>query len=542
VPSDSARQRLTVDTLRTWRPSDERWIESQGTAVVETLPFALDRTVDYSHIRETMLLHDGIELPCVVETAYTISDIEPFRAGMDGRFDFAGEDPRIIARLILAAPSADDFTYSPGGGANQPTIASSAELEQLVFTMGPVEPAPPGVHAVDDLPHVRWSTWPGWGAMGESLLARVDDAEVLGEELRDALDDTLESARTPAERVERVATLVDESTRSVHFDWRWFAVTRTASRTWATAYGHDLDRAALAVALLRAAGFEATPLLVAPAGRAVPPAVAGLADFDTVMVSVDGERFEGAVDLESGTLLVGPAPLPGRVSWRPGVDPAPHETWPGDGTTSRAVLRFDLQHGDDGWAGTAMLDADGVLNPFHLMRGLEPKRSLEALAKIIDAVVPGATVGACNPDAFGPSRVTVGASVGIPVGASDPQGRLRLELGSPAAALGAPLAGDPDLQRLTRRGSIILPGPVSERLEVHVALGELEAVDLPSPVTMSNRAGTYTLRIDRSESGIDLIREVELSRQSYPAELWPELRQLLLAVHQPAHRRLLLRP
>jgi hypothetical protein len=51
IPFDASRQHFTVTALRTWRLSDERWIESGPTAQVETLPFALDHAPDYAHLR-----------------------------------------------------------------------------------------------------------------------------------------------------------------------------------------------------------------------------------------------------------------------------------------------------------------------------------------------------------------------------------------------------------------------------------------------------------------------------------------------------------
>ena len=41
VPYDHERQSFVVNALRTWRLSDERWIESGPTARVETLPLSL---------------------------------------------------------------------------------------------------------------------------------------------------------------------------------------------------------------------------------------------------------------------------------------------------------------------------------------------------------------------------------------------------------------------------------------------------------------------------------------------------------------------
>jgi len=104
VPWDGAHQRLQVHLLRTFRLSDRRWVESGPTARVETLPFAVADAPDYSERRETMLLHDGVELPCVLETAYTIEDARPFRPGADGLWTLSRDEPSVRSELVLASP------------------------------------------------------------------------------------------------------------------------------------------------------------------------------------------------------------------------------------------------------------------------------------------------------------------------------------------------------------------------------------------------------------------------------------------------------
>jgi hypothetical protein len=75
VPYNSGNSTLKVTALQTWR--DGRWWPAKPaispTAVVETLPFAMARADDYTSMRETMLLHDGVEIPCIMETAYEIA-------------------------------------------------------------------------------------------------------------------------------------------------------------------------------------------------------------------------------------------------------------------------------------------------------------------------------------------------------------------------------------------------------------------------------------------------------------------------------------
>lgn len=63
IPYDEKRQSLDVQSLRTWRISDQRWIDHRETAIVPTTPTELAEAPAYSNVRETMLLHDGVELP-----------------------------------------------------------------------------------------------------------------------------------------------------------------------------------------------------------------------------------------------------------------------------------------------------------------------------------------------------------------------------------------------------------------------------------------------------------------------------------------------
>ena len=97
VPWNSATSTLNVVALRTWR--DGRWWPDASnvseTAVVETLPYAVALADDYTSLRETMLLHDGVELPCIMETVYEIETRGAAAAGADGRWVFPQRDPAI---------------------------------------------------------------------------------------------------------------------------------------------------------------------------------------------------------------------------------------------------------------------------------------------------------------------------------------------------------------------------------------------------------------------------------------------------------------
>ncbi|HEB84473.1 MAG TPA: DUF3857 domain-containing protein, partial [Bacteroidetes bacterium] len=161
IPWDSAHQTFRKTALRTWR--DNKWIVSGPTAVVETLPFAVDRADDYTNMRETMLLHDGIELPCIIETAYVIEDVEPYRDGASGVWTFPRGEPAVMVSFTLGVPAGSVPHYAVHGDIPRPVKGSDEErgLDTYTFTMNQVNalPRPRTDEMIREVPRVTWSTW-----------------------------------------------------------------------------------------------------------------------------------------------------------------------------------------------------------------------------------------------------------------------------------------------------------------------------------------------------------------------------------------------
>src|SRR5210317_2146520 len=81
-------------------------------------------------------------------------------------------------------------------------------------------------------------------------------------------------------RAEDVCAFLRETTRGINYrDTYWRFAPRPASRTWETAYGHRLDRAALAAALLREAGCAVATAFRTPGRTPIDPDVPALAWF-----------------------------------------------------------------------------------------------------------------------------------------------------------------------------------------------------------------------------------------------------------------------
>lgn len=537
VPYDSSRERLTVESLRTWRLSDETWTESGPTARVETLPFALDHAPDYAHLREMMLLHDGVELPCVLETSYTIEDLEPYRPGTDGLWSFAMADPVLISRFVLGFPPGHPPLYAAVGIAGEPELGHDDRtgLDTVAFEIGPLQPRPyPWTREMAyHVPRIAWSTWDSWEALGRELQGRFTTALRLDDDLRAALAETLEKTGSVAEKMERVLEFVGESTRAVHYEFDGWKRPRPAARTWSTAYGDRFDRTALAAALLREVGVQAELALVGPVLGAEDPRVPTLAWATETGLWVRGEGVEGYFGPDSRA-------VPGGAAlWRPGGGGTPVAIWPAGNDPSRIDLRLDLSYDAENksWTGTGVLTATDASSPYPRMVGLGTQAK-DYLDELAGTLLEGAEVNGYNLAVFDPATVTVGFSVKAPAEERDELERLHLALATPAAFSSLLERAAVHVQEERRQSPVELPAVLELQVELYLDTEDVEVIHVPEETVIENRAGRFESRSEQDEEDDELhvVRTLVFSKADYAAEEWTDLRALLLAEEDEGHR------
>lgn len=544
IPYRSDTSTMTVAALRTWR--DGRWwpdaVKVSDTAVVETLPFELAQADDYTGMRETMLLHDGVELPCIMETCWEIRESGAAVHGGDGLWVFAQRDPAVRVEFVLNVPAGRSPHVRSGNGAPEPVVARDADGSTThAWTMDNVERlgSPPIADTATYAPYVAWSTWESWDALGEKIVSSFDEAAVLSEELADTISARLAQEPSLPAKARKVAAFVDESTRSIHYDARfWSLAARSASRTWETAYGHSLDRAVLAASLFRKAGLDAMPVYRSLGASGVDLDVPSLSRFTSIGLAVSGEGMDAFYDPYDGKLTEGAAPFFGRLIWAPGVEGRPS---PGSGIgdteeASHFSLVITLEPEKDGaWRGTGYLRADGGFSPHAEMAGLHGE-ALASLDKIAVSVIPGCHVETFNPEVFTRDEVRVGFSVKVKPVDKDDQGRTSITIGEPAGGAASKLPGDVHLHHEKRGSPVTVAGNMTQRITVRMKTGERKIVHLPEPCKIENAAGNYVRTAEHTNGWVTIESELALRGGSIGPEAWPSLRVLLLEEKDAAGR------
>ena len=525
IPWHSDHETLDVEILRTWREGrwwpDARMISD--TAVVHTLPHALDRADDYTPMRETMLLHDGVELGCIMETAYTITR-QGTRAAGD-LFVFPRSEPAVLTRLTVQGP---DLRHNELNGAPAPRTEGDTLIWETELT--PALKLPVGATPELYEPAVAWSTWRTWQQAANEWLAAFASAGGLQPEQKEEILLRLYPGLGPRQKAAEMGAYLMEMVRPVPYDaGPWALHPRDAGRTLATAYGHALDRAVLAGALLDEAGIGFEPVLVGRGASLVAPQIPRLGEYPRVLLLLP-DIFDALLDPATGK-LVGSDATDGHSVWflnrqaRVLTDTA---------TGGRLEVALDLEQAEDAWQVTGNVLATGRFSTYTpLLDGADLKEGY--LSRLAGSLAPGLALDRVQPGQIRPEVVDLRFGGDGFTPAEDSRGRRALRVGAPAEGILAHLPADVRLHQETRQSPVTGIGGWEQTVTVRVEVAEEDLFQIPANHVVETLVGRFEVRSWHQDGRLTVARSLSLAPGPVPADQWPALRALLLEENDPRH-------
>jgi len=546
IPYDSANRDFKTVIIRTW--SDGQWWQTGETGIVETMPDALKEAYDYTNIREMMLLHNGMELPCIIEVAYYIEDKKPFRAGMEGIWTFAREEPSVQTWFALGLSKGQKPNVLTSGEIPPATqeFDEQFDLDVYWWKAGPLEnlPRSSSEYPTLDSPFIAWSTWKSWNEFGNYLDSLFNVAMILDDTLKKSLDSLVTDARTDAEKAELIAEFVDSKIRYVDYpETYWLTSPREAMRVYNTAYGHRLDRTILACALFEQAGLDARKIFVGKEYGEIQHDVPTLGQMQGIGLWLAGNNLEAYYNPAEGTLACGNSSIDARDIWRPGIDGQPIVLLVEKDQTSFIDIQLDLGYDKDKKAlsGTGYLRADNALNPYGKMMGLEDE-AVTYLEEVASGIIEGAKVTGFNPSVFEYTEVIIGFKIELEKPEVDFQDRLKIVIGEPSGGIMAMFSDDVHIYELKHPATIQLPGFLNQQVKLKIGLEGLEIIYTPENKIIANEAGSFSTIVVKHDEKLTVTRKLELLKSSYKADDWPPLKELLLAQDHQQNKTLLFKP
>ena len=545
IPYDSGHCSFKTVTVRTWR--DNQWWETGETGKVETLPSQLRNAYDYSDMREMMLLHNGIEIPCILEVAYIIEDKAPFRKGFEGIWSFQREEPAVASWFGLGLPIGAKPRIEKSSDVPDYEVESNEKngLNVYWWKMGPLPAIPPPRN--DDyyaeVPHISWSTWPDWKAYGDYIAGHFVANAAIDSSLKARLDSTIADARNSSEKVSRIAEFIETNNHYIDYpEYFWNTGPRSAMRTYNTAYAHRLDRAILAAAMFSKEGFNAYPIYVSDGYGDLTSELPSLGRFAGIALVISDRTYNSIYYPSDGRVVLGNLPFANRTIWLPGLDIQPRYIKADSTLLSDFSLLIDLEYAskDTSFKGTGYLYTANMFSIFRDVAGID-NETKTYLGRMIGGLLPGAKITGYNLALLNENEVGLGFSFEFKKPDPDDFDRLKLTIGEPSGALISLLPQNVRLYNKDRESTINLPDKLKQKIEIRLNLDGLDLVYSPEDIGLINDCGSFKLISDKQADKLILTKEIELAKTKYISANWPSFKALLLNETGEKNRTVLLK-
>ncbi len=531
IPYDHERQDFEVITVRTWM--DNQWWVTGETGIVPTLPHALKKAYDYTNMREMMLLHNGIEIPCILEVAYTITDKEPYRKNIDGMWVFQKELPVVVSSISMRTPEIRSPKFYRPLSLPSPNIEENGGLKTYSHTSGPYEaiPDPWSQHDIFSAPHIVWSTWDSWNSLGEYYDSLFQQVMSIDDYLQTTVDSLADASINRQKCAVEIASFVSKKTGFISYPYRyWMYFPRETVRIYESAYGHALDRALLASALFELADLEPKMILRGENLQDAYLEIPCFDYFDAPLIKIAADGSEMYYNPVNGMISKSIQPYFGQTGFYLTDNRGrPIQKFEFPEEENLFTLKVDLSLNDtkDTLNGIAYLEAEGCFSPYSQMAGLD-KEAESYLGSMISGVISGAKLKSHNPIHFREGRCRMGMNFELKTPKPDEFGHIRLVFGSPSGGIVDQLPEGVRLFDNVKQSKTNLPGTLIQTVEISIDTSGMQAVYFPESESIQNEVGSISIISENAKDRIRIIRRMHLTNNEVASSQWPDLRELLL--------------
>ncbi len=221
----------------------------------------------------TQYVMPNVQIGSIVDYETETETYNPFRK--DFFFPSWGfqdsEGPVAKSEISVTVPENTAFYYSiknfPGSGEDKPAVSTAGGQKTYAWKLENVPPmaAEPSMPSYEDVaPYMRGSIFKEWDRIFDWTLAMHEERTKASPELVKFTLDLIKDSRTDEEKAAKIYHYVQKEIRyiavkvGVASGWGGY----DANLTWKRRYGCCIDKALLLTTMLKAAGIQASPILL----------------------------------------------------------------------------------------------------------------------------------------------------------------------------------------------------------------------------------------------------------------------------------------
>jgi hypothetical protein len=262
-----AYQKLRINRCVTTM-ADGKVIEAPANAFNEVLPGFAANTGAYNHLREMVVTHTGLEVGAVIELDYTITSAKDFLPGLMGNEVIGEWSPVNELKIIVRLPAGKDLQYRVLNIRTAPQVSEENGMKVHTFTFTGLkarshEPFQARMNA--DMPRLIFSSVNGQQAC-DYLVRQPGFSKALDKGTVAAVKKIREENKEDRSAALKLQSLVanDINTLNIPPELLGYRV-RTASETWKSNGGTELEKCLLLTGMLSEAGINAEIVAAVPA-------------------------------------------------------------------------------------------------------------------------------------------------------------------------------------------------------------------------------------------------------------------------------------
>jgi hypothetical protein len=287
IPYDKNEEQLEVLLARTYK-GDGSAVDVEEKAINDVTPPELAEADMYANVLHRVLSFSSVDPGSVLVVRYKK---EKEKAGhIEGVVLFQHDEPMIQKELKIIIPQ--DKTLKPKIIGLKAEFKEESAGEQKIYSLTSVDS--PQIKPEEWMPplgeiasRVVFSTYADWTEACRNFRESFYSAVTPTEEVKKFTAPIIKGASGEAEKIRKIFFFVAREIRSIRFAFGEGGYeVHSAETVLKNRYGDWKDKSGLLVAMLKAAGVEAYPVLVH--SRAIPPQeeIPTLKQFDAVLVVV----------------------------------------------------------------------------------------------------------------------------------------------------------------------------------------------------------------------------------------------------------------
>ena len=289
IPYDKNEETVDVVLARTYK-GDGTAIDVEPKAINDLTPPELAEADLYANILHRVLSFSAVDPGSVLAVEYKK---EKEKAGnMEGVVLFQFDEPIVRKELKVVIPQDRDLKYRIIGLPEQfdmETAGGQKTYRLAAADSAQIKPEEYMPSLAEIASRAVFSTYPDWNAAAGAFSGSFFGAAVPSDEVKSFAGDLVKPISSRSEKIRAIFSFVSQKVRSVRFSFGEGGYeVHDAGTVLKNRYGDWKDKSALLVAMLKAVGIDAYPVLVQ--SRSIPPEedVPTLVQFDAVLVAVDG--------------------------------------------------------------------------------------------------------------------------------------------------------------------------------------------------------------------------------------------------------------